>query len=332
MAHAVGRAHLAYYRRLEARGEIAIVTDGATLDKAATGGRAASAEGDRGAGGGGGGDRRSRLYEEGERDRRSRLYQEGERDRRPRLCSATVGVILTLEGADPVTHPDELHEWHTLGVRSLMLAHFGQSRYAHGTPGNTPLNDDPSNSHDRDGPLTALGRELLPIMAELDMPLDLTHLSDMSFHEALDHFAGPVYSSHSACRWICPTAGAGGQRNHTDEQVRLIAERGGVVGVPLYNAFLEPDYRPDSKKQHATLDRVVDHLDHLIQLTGSASHAAIGSDLDGGFGIEHTPREIDSIADLHRLGDAMTRRGYGDADVEAVMGGNWVRFWREHLP
>src|SRR5690606_6805175 len=131
--------------------------------------------------------------------------------------------------------------------------------YAHGTP-----SEDADNVRDVDGPLTDVGRALLPIMHELGMPLDLTLLSDTSFFEAVERFEGRVYSSHTACRALCDR-----QRNHGDDMLRLIVERGGVVGMPLYNAFLGHD-RP------VTLDRVVDHVDHVCQLAGSAEHVGIG--------------------------------------------------------
>jgi membrane dipeptidase len=123
-------------------------------------------------------------------------------------------------------------------------------------------------------------------------------------------------------------------RMHTDQQLRMILERGGVVGLTLFNAHLVADYRrpPHSEPDSVSLSHVVDHADHICQIAGSAGHVAIGSDLDGGFGCEHTPRGIDTIADLPRLASVLHDRGFADDDVAGFLGGNWLRFWRSALP
>ena len=233
-----------------------------------------------------------------------------------------IGLILTLEGADPLAEPGELTVWHDAGLRTLMLAHFGQSRYAHGT-----ITTDPDNPHDVEGPLSPLGRELLDVMARLGVPLDLTHVCDTSLAEALDGFDGLVYSSHSGARAVSDH-----RRNHTDAQLRAIAQRGGVVGIPLYNGFLAGTDRDTEARTDVPLSVLADHLDHIAQCTGSAGHAAIGSDLDGGFGSEHTPVGIEAAGDLPRIGEALRARGWDDADIARVLGGNWVKWWLRALP
>lgn len=239
-------------------------------------------------------------------------------------ASAVPGVVLTLEGADPVTDPDQLPHWHDAGLRTLMLAHFGVSHYAHGTP-----SDDASNTHDGDGPLSDRGRALLSAMHALAMPLDLTHLSDTSFFEAVAAFPGRIYSSHSGCRAICDR-----QRNHTDDMLRIIVERGGVVGMPMFNWFLHHGYErpPNARRELVPLRVVVDHIDHVCQLAGSADHVGIGSDLDGGFGLEHIPNGMNSIADLSMLAGALRDRGYCEEDLTKILAGNWLRFFGETLP
>ncbi len=229
-----------------------------------------------------------------------------------------------MEGADPIINPDQLHHWHALGLRTLMLAHFGRSHYAHGTP-----SEDPANTRDTDGPLTDKTPALLKVMAELKMPLDLTHLSDTSFFQAVDGFRGRIYSSHTACRALCSIP-----RNHSDEQLRLILERGGVIGVPMFNAFLDATYKrpPNSNRQQVTLDTVAAHLDHICQLAGNAEQAAIGSDMDGGFGLEHSPTGLDTIADLGKLAEALRKRGHNDDEIRKILGENWLRFFCETLP
>jgi len=235
----------------------------------------------------------------------------------PAEAGAPPGVIITLEGADPIVEPEQLHHWHELGLRTLMLAHIGVSGYAHGTP-----SGEGGDPREIDGPLTALGRALLPRMAKLGMPLDLTHLSDTSFFEAIEAFRGRIYSSHAGCRALC-----GHRRNHSDDMLRRIVERGGVVGVPMYNTFLG-----EGDRAAVSLDTVVDHVDWICQLAGDADHVGIGSDLDGGFGVEHVPRELDSIADLHLLGGALRERGFTADDAAKILGGNWLRFFGETLP
>ena len=237
-----------------------------------------------------------------------------------------IGLILTMEGADPIVSPDQLHHWHAGGLRTLMLTHFGQGRYAAGNP-----SADAANVHDVDGPVTPLGREMLREMEALAMPLDLTHTGDTTFHDALDRFAGRVYSSHTNCRALAP-----GQRQFSDEMIRAIAGRGGVLGVAAYHAMLVgPAPAPPPSRaplHHATLDHLADHLDHIAQITGSARHAAIGSDLDGGFGREESPRDLDTHRDLHRVAAILRDRGWSDDDITGVMHGNWLRFFGETLP
>lgn len=229
-----------------------------------------------------------------------------------------VGLIITMEGADPIVEPEELHEWHAAGLRSLMMAHFGPSAYAHGTPG---------KSAPEDGPLFDKGRALLVEMAKLKMPLDLTHLSDRSFFEAVDCFEGVIYASHSNCRAMVPSV-----RQLTDQQIRLIHEREGVIGIALHNGMLRRGDVEGARRREVTLETVAIHIDHLCQLAGDAKHAAIGSDLDGGFGTEHSPSDLDTVNDLHKLAAMLKARGYSDADVGLILSGNWLRFWSENLP
>lgn len=235
---------------------------------------------------------------------------------------APLGVIVTLEGADPVVEPEQLHAWHALGVRTLMMAHFGRSHYCHGTPSNKP-----GDTHDVDGPLTDMGRALLKEMAVLRMPLDLTHTSDRSFAESVELYGGPIYSSHTACRALVDIP-----RNHSDEQLKAIVERGGVVGLPLYNSFLNLVHPDSAVPSDTGLDCLVRHVDHVCQIAGDAKHVALGSDLDGGFGSEHTPHEIDTAADLPKIAEALGAHGYGADDVAAIVHGNWLRFFGAHLP
>lgn len=228
---------------------------------------------------------------------------------------APFGFILSMEGADPIISPDHAADWFEAGLRVVGLAHYGPSAYAHGT-GCT-------------GGLTPAGDELLRIMEQLRMILDLTHLADESFWQALEQFTGPVLASHNNCRAIAP-----GDRQYSDEQIRAIIEREGVIGAPFDAWMMVPGWTADrAKSPQVTLDSALNHIDHICQLAGNAHHVAIGSDLDGGFGTEQTPEDLDTIADLQGLQPLLRKRGYSEPDVKAIFHGNWLRFferaWKE---
>jgi membrane dipeptidase len=215
-----------------------------------------------------------------------------------------------MEGADPILSPDQVPQWWNDGLRVVGLAHYGCSAYAHGT-GSA-------------GGLTAQGRELLKSMADVGMILDATHLADESFWEALDVFAGPVLASHNNCRALVP-----GDRQFSDDQLRCLIERGAVIGAAFDAWMLCPGWVPGASNPAVSLEAVVDHIDHVCQLAGNARQAAIGSDLDGGYGTEQCPEDLDTIIDLQKIPVLLRKRGYAEADIEAVMHGNWVRFFEE---
>jgi membrane dipeptidase len=222
-----------------------------------------------------------------------------------------VGFALLLEGADPLRDPSELAAWHAEGLRIVGPAWRG-TRYAGGTG--------------MPGGLTDLGRSLLREMEALGMILDISHLAEQSVWDALDTFSGVVIASHANCREYVPT-----DRQLSDDTIRALAERDGVIGAVLHNAFLVGGYERGSGVP-VHLDAIVQHIDRVCQLTGSARHSAIGSDFDGGAGVESTPVELDSVADLGRIGDALSDRGYTASDVAGILGGNWLRVLRRGLP
>lgn len=224
-----------------------------------------------------------------------------------------IGLLRSMEGADPIREPAEVGAWFERGLR-IIGPSWRRTRYGGGTW--------------EPGPLTDLGRALLDEMAALGMMLDLSHASDQTFLEALDHYDGVVLASHSNPRAFCP----GGERCPNDEMIARLAERGGVIGVVLYNAYLSPDWTHGDGRTVA-LDAVVDVIDHICQRLGGCANVGIGSDFDGGLGWENNiPRELDTVADLLLIGDALRARGYTEEDVKAIMGGNWLRLYREGLP
>jgi len=218
-----------------------------------------------------------------------------------------IGILPLMEGADPIREPEEVEYWYERGLRAIGLA-WDDTRYADG------------DWNARRG-LTDDGRLLLEIMAEYNFILDLTHMSDKAIHEALDRYAGPIMASHSNARALVPTA-----RQLTDDQIRLIGERGGVIGTVLFNKFLRAGHAMGDPKHRVTLNHVVAHIDYVCQLLGSADHIGIGSDFDGGFGREDIPAEMDNIADMPLIAAKLRERGYAETDIANIMGGNWLDF------
>lgn len=221
-----------------------------------------------------------------------------------------IGYILALEGADSIVNLDYLHIYHEMGLRSIGISHFGPGRYAAGT-------------HSDGSGLTALGKELLREMNQLDIQLDLTHLTDKGFFEALNIFQGTVIASHQNCRSIIP-----GERQFSDEQIRCIIERNGVIGGALDTWMLYPNFRmaiDDPKELDIRLESLVDHFDHICQMAGNSENIGFGSDLDGLFGLEQTPHDMNTIADLQKFNAILHNRGYQQKDIDNIFSENWIR-------
>jgi membrane dipeptidase len=223
-----------------------------------------------------------------------------------------LGIILSMEGADPVLSPDQVQEWWEAGLRIIGPAHYGVSPYAHGTG--------------TKGDLFPAGRPLLKEMGRVGMILDVTHLSDESFDEALDIYDGPILASHHNCRALVPN-----QRQLTDEQIKQVIARGAVIGAALDAWMLYPGWirgATNPSEAGVTLESVIDHIDRVCQIAGDARHSAIGTDLDGGFGREQSPADLDTIADLQKLPGLLDKRGYDQEAIRGIMYGNWLEFFR----
>ena len=217
-----------------------------------------------------------------------------------------LGFVIAMESADAILSPDQLGGWWLAGVRVIGPAHYGPGRYAGGTGTESGLTD--------------LGVVLLDEMARLGVILDVTHLSDQAFWEALEVYDGPVLASHNNCRALVPH-----QRQFSDDQLKAIFARGGVVGVSFDCWMLDLGWvKGKSTNEAISLANVVDHIDHICQLAGSAEHAGIGSDLDGLFGRDQSPRDLDTIADLQRVGDLLVDRGYAHDDIASILYRNFV--------
>jgi membrane dipeptidase len=224
-------------------------------------------------------------------------------------ADAPIGYILSLEGADSICSPAHLERAYEYGLRALGPAHYGEGRYAPGTGS--------------EGGLTPLGRDLLKQMRELGIVLDATHLTDEAFWEALELWDGPVWASHNNCRALVPA-----QRQFSDEQLKALIERDAVIGMAFDAWMMHPNWVRGTTTPQETglkIERIALHIDHICQLAGSVRHVGIGSDLDGGFGTEQAPLDLESIADLQSLTTILADRGYSRTDIEAIMHGNWIR-------
>jgi len=229
-----------------------------------------------------------------------------------------IGYVLSLEGADSIVTLAHLERLYAQGLRAVGPAHYGPGVYAQGTNASGGLGDK--------------GRALLEEMERLGVILDATHLCEESFWESLERFRGPVWASHNNCRTFVPH-----NRQFSDDQVKALVARDAVIGAALDAWMLVPGWvggdgvhRPESTPEGmgVTLERVVDNIDHVCQLAGNSRHAAIGSDLDGAFGTEQCPSDVDTIADLQKIPTLLGRRGYSAEDVENICSGNLVRFLR----
>lgn len=223
-----------------------------------------------------------------------------------------VGYILSLEGADSLVTVDYVQRAYDYGLRAIGPAHYGPGRYAQGT--------------DATGPMGPMGHDLLREMERLNIILDATHLSDDSFRDALDHFNGSVWASHHNCRALVDH-----NRQFSDDQLRELIARDAVIGGPLDAWMMVPGWVRGTSTPESTncsLSVMIDHLDHICQLAGNANHIGIGSDLDGAFGKEQCPYDLDTIADLQKIPDLLRQRGYTNEDIANVMHGNWLRFLR----
>ncbi len=228
-----------------------------------------------------------------------------------------VGLVPLMEGADGIRSPDELAEWWDGGVRLIGLA-WAATRYSGGTH--------------QPGPLTPQGRRLLDAMAEFPFTLDLSHMDEAAALEALDRYPGPIVVTHANCQALLKDPES--NRHLSDRVIQGVIERGGVIGVVPYNPFLQAGWslRRSHRREDVSLARLADHIDHICQIAGNALHAGIGSDFDGGFGVQSVPIEIDTIADLQKLADFLHPRGYQEEDIAAILGTNWLRHLQENLP
>ncbi|MDQ8747691.1 peptidase M19 [Elizabethkingia miricola] len=221
-----------------------------------------------------------------------------------------IGYILSLEGADSIVDISYLEKAHNYGLRAIGPAHYGPGRYANGT--------------DSTGKMNKKGIELLKEMERLNIILDATHLCDDAFWQALDHYNGPVWASHNNCRTL-----VNHNRQYDDEQIKELIARGAVIGGALDAWMLVPDWKRGVStplNMQCNLETVFKHMDHICQLAGNALHVGVGSDLDGAFGTEQCPYDLDTIADLQKLVSVFRDHGYSENDLKNIFHQNWINF------
>jgi len=224
-----------------------------------------------------------------------------------------IGYILSLEGADSIVTLDHLHIAYGNGLRAVGPAHYGPGRYANGTDSTGHLNDN--------------GKALLKEMDKLGIILDATHLCDDAFWDALDIFTGPVWASHNNCRTL-----VNHNRQFSDDMIKALIERGAVIGGALDAWMMVPGWQrgmSTPKGMACGLEKMIDHMDHICQLAGNTLHIGLGTDLDGAFGKEQCPYDLETIADLKNIPAMLACRGYTPGDIENIMHGNWLRFLRK---
>ena len=224
-----------------------------------------------------------------------------------------IGYILSLEGADSLITLDHLQIAYNNGLRAVGPAHYGPGRYANGTDATGKLNSD--------------GKALLNKMQQLGMILDATHLCDDAFWDAMDLYEGTIWASHNNCRAL-----VNHNRQYSDEQIRILIQKDAVIGAAFDAWMIVPHWQrglSNPAQMNCGLNQIIDHIDHICQLAGNTLHVGLGTDLDGAFGKEQSPFDLDTIADLQKLPTKFFARGYTALDIENILHGNWLRVLRK---
>lgn len=222
------------------------------------------------------------------------------------------GIVVLMEGADPIIEPRQFEEWYEQGVRIVAPA-WQMTRYSAGTgfPGD----------------MTLEGYELLEVLMNANAMLDVSHMAERAFKQAVERFSGSIIASHSNPRYFCDS-----DRCLSDDMIMRLAERDGVMGIMLYNRYLNKLWYPTDLKQNTTLSHFAEVVDYVCQLTGSVAHVGIGSDIDAGYPYRALPNEIDNVTELWQIQDCLRHKGFNESDIQAICGGNMLRKLRQALP
>ncbi len=213
-----------------------------------------------------------------------------------------VAAIMGLEGAEALEGElGLLRIFYRLGVRNVGLTWNYRNRAGYGV-----------KSEDKG--LTEFGVELVRELNRLGVMIDVAHLAPTGVRDVLAISEAPVIASHANAKALCPH-----RRNLSDELLESIAEKGGVVGVTFVPSFLDPD------EHHASLERVLDHIDHMVKVMG-VDHVGLGSDFDGFSG---QTRGLEDVTKLPGITAGLLKRGYGEEEVRKILGGNFLRVFRQ---
>ena len=226
-----------------------------------------------------------------------------------------VGLVVLMEGAEGVRSPDELEEWWARGVRLIGPAWAG-TRFCGGTR--------------EPGPLTPEGYALLEGMAGLGFTLDISHMDEQAVLQALEVYPGPIVASHANAKSLLK--GTDSNRFLSDRVIQGLLERDGIIGVVPFNSFLRVGWKKGDRREQVSLQHLVAQIDYICQMAGDARHVGLGSDFDGGFGLQSVPAGIDTIADLQKLGPLLEEKGYTSQEIAAILGENWMAHLRRSLP
>lgn len=229
--------------------------------------------------------------------------------------SPPVGIVVLMEGAEGIREPAEVEAWYEWGVRIIGPAWAG-NRFCGGTR--------------EPGPLTKEGYALLEAMAAFNLILDISHMDHPAARQALDAYPGGVIASHANAEALIK--GIPINRHLKDTAIQQLIERDGVMGIVPLNGFLNWDWRNSGGREAVSLSAVADQIDYVCQMAGNTRHVGIGTDFDGGFGVESVPHEIETIADLPKIGPLLAKKGYNEEDIKRIFYGNWLRILQENLP
>ena len=233
----------------------------------------------------------------------------------PQRDGHPVGLVPLMEGAEGVRSPSELESWWEEGLRIIGPA-WGGTRYCGGTR--------------EPGPLTEDGRDLLRSMSEIGFTLDISHMDILAARQALEFFPGHIIASHANAAALLP--GYDGNRLLPDDVIKALISREGIIGVVPYCLFLKAGWKRGDSREGITLDNLIAHVDHICQMAGNTRHVGLGSDFEGGFGLNAVPVGIETIADLQKIGKLLEMKGYNDEDVSAILGKNWLHHLEISLP
>jgi membrane dipeptidase len=233
-----------------------------------------------------------------------------------------IASLMGIEGGHAIEDSlSALRQFYRLGVRYMTLTHTNTNNWADSAGG---INNPAEKRH---GGLSDFGREVVREMNRLGMMVDVSHVADDTFQDVIETTQAPVIASHSSCRALTNVP-----RNLTDDMLKALAQNRGVVMINFYNGFINTEYArpgaqaPAKPANVATMEMLIQHFEHAIKVAG-IDHVGIGSDFDGVDGM--LPGGMEDVSKLPAITYELLKRGYTDADVKKILGGNMLRVMAE---